>query len=313
MWRSQAFEVPTSRADGPLITMWARARSSWLGDGLRFVEDPMVDILRVVNREGEAEDRVIVRVRLKVHREHPAPLWSSDPDWAEPRTVKLDERWTLGRRDKRWFLLSMDGDPLAAPVLSAPLIPTPAADEPRLREESLRELGTADRVTTVSPGELIDHDEPPMLALLDLSAVDGRFMPALLGADLARIVEAWEEASTGAQGPLLQVATPEASAGLLHASSGGAKVTLRIQDAVIRRWELLRLDASASPARVEVSLTVEAIRYLIDETTGGHVAGSTDVSHEISLTWTLELADGAVAQWRLVTTSDPAAALTTSR
>lgn len=117
--------------------------------------------------------------------------------------VHIDERWTLGYSEGRWILLSVDGDPLAAPLLTAPLVPTPASDTERLHEESLAELAH-DRLRgdDVPLSDLVAADERPDLALLDLSVVDGRFLPALIGAELAHLLEVWEEAASGSDEPL---------------------------------------------------------------------------------------------------------------
>jgi hypothetical protein len=57
-----------SRRDD-LIATWAEDRHRQIGDGLRLVGKPRIDVLRVVNREREGEDRAIVRVHLRIHRD----------------------------------------------------------------------------------------------------------------------------------------------------------------------------------------------------------------------------------------------------
>ena len=59
-------------------------------------------------------------------------------------------------------------------------------------------------------------DEEPRLALLDLSNVDGRFMPDLIEKTLHHIVEAWEAATAGPHEPLLAVANNDATWSLLE-------------------------------------------------------------------------------------------------
>ncbi|MEA2271489.1 MAG: hypothetical protein QOI98_197 [Solirubrobacteraceae bacterium] len=299
----------SSRSDSALIELWARTRAAALGDGLRVIGDPRIDLLRVVNREGEDEDRIVVRIRARVHRDRAAPRYPGAPTapLVEPHTVTLDERWTLGRDSDRWLLLSTDGDPLASPILSRPLIPTPGADDNRLLELSMVELGHDDRSDTIAPRELIDGQAPPGLALLDLSASDGRFSPALLGATLDHLVEAWEEATIGSEAPLAALATSAAVKALLQPPDANTRLVL--QDASIARWNVAQLDVSADPPRVAVDLTVEGIRWIVDDRDRMPVAGSRTARHVMSMCWNLEMRDDAAVQWRLVESSDPTAAL----
>jgi hypothetical protein len=292
------------RPDAHLIAAWARSRESWLGGALDVVGQPSVDLLQVVNRKSETEDRVVARVRLKVRCRSPT-RWTDDivGNLAARHRAHLDERWTLGRRANQWMLLSVDGDPLSGPVLTAPLIPTSSHDVKRLQEESLAELASSEKVSTdVNLSELVAADTPPALALLDLSVVDGRFLPALIAAELAHLIEAWEEATTGSEAPLGNLASHQAAAALLH-PSGDKRLMMR--DAVLKSWEPTRLDLSRQPAAVEVALAMDAIRYVV---TAGrdYLAGNADQPHHMALTWVLELADSAKAPWRLATSNNPA-------
>jgi hypothetical protein len=304
LWRTAEVSGLEERLDAHLIRAWARSRESWLGGALRVVGQPSVDLLQVVNRGGETEDRVIVRVRLKVRWRNPT-RWTEDivGNLAARHHAHLDERWTLGRRENRWMLLSVDGDPLAGPVLSAPLVPTRSHDVKRLQEESLAELASSEKVAKdVNLSDLVAADEPPALALLDLSTVDGRFLPALIAAELAHLIEVWEEATTGSEAPLGNLASHEATAALLH-PAGDKRLIMR--DAELKSWEPTRLDLSRRPAAVEVALTVDAIRYVVT-VDRDYVVGNADQPHHMALTWLLELTDSAQAPWRLARSNNPA-------
>jgi hypothetical protein len=304
LWRSGDVSGLKNRPDAHLVKAWARSRESWIGGGLEAVGQPSIDLLRVVNRGDEAEDRVVARVRLDVHCKRPRPL--GDDVFGKlvaRRRVQLDERWTLGRSENKWMLLSVDGDPLAGPVLTAPLIPTRSHDAQRLREESLAELASAEKVAKdVRLSDLVTADEQPALALLDLSILDGRFLPALIAAALAHLLEAWEEASTGSETPLEKLASSNARASLLH-PEGDKRLIVR--DAVLKSWEPTGLALSRSPPAVDVALAVDAIRY-VATAEGDYLAGNAQRSHHIALTWVLELADSAQTPWRLATSSNPA-------
>jgi hypothetical protein len=296
-WRSGAFENPAGRSDARLIKAWARSNESWLGDGLESFGKPSVDVLDVVNRDGKEEDRVVLRVRVRIHCKHPK-LGALGV-----RFVHLDERWTFGRIGSQWNLLSVIGDPLAGPILTAPLIPNASFDTTRLRQESLAELADAQKMNDdVALSDLVGTDEAPDFALLDLSAVDSRFLPALIAGHLARIIEAWELAGTGIDGPLENLASAQATKALLR-SSGGTRLIVR--DAVLKSWRPTRLDLARHPPAVEVALEVEAVRYLV-RGDGGTVVGNQTVRHPMALMWTLELSGSERTPWRLVVSNDPA-------
>jgi hypothetical protein len=268
-----------------------------LGSGLNVVGTPSIELLRVVNRDDEAEDRVVVRVRVRVHCRHPRE------GLVATRRINLDERWTLGRSGSRWILLSMGGDPLAGPVLAAPLVRSRADDTERLREESLAELGDAQKVgDDVELGDLVDKDEPPALALLDLSILDGRFLPALIAAQLAHLLDAWEEAVSGSEAPFKERASTQARSALLRPGRG---THLVIQDVVLKSWEPTSLDLSRRPPAIEVTLEVDAIRYVANGRGRGR-AGNEKEPRRMVLQWCLELTDSARAPWRLITSNNPA-------
>ena len=296
-WRLEDGGVLNGRPDAQLVVAWARSRQLWLGRGLEVRGTPSVDLLRVVNREGEDEDRVIVRVRVSVHCKHPRL------GLLGIRHARLDERWTLGRVDTGWALLSVDGDPLAGPVLSAPLIPNRSFDADRLLEDSLAEMADAQRVgDDAALRDLISTDEPPALAVLDLSVVDGRFLPPLIAAQLTHILTAWEGAINGSQAPLAALATPEARSALLQPGPG---MRLVMRDAVLKSWRPTRLDLARRPPAIEVTLDVEAVRYVATDDGRDRVGNESD-RRQIVLSWVLELTDTARSPWRLAASNNPA-------
>jgi hypothetical protein len=297
-WRSPDGAALDDRRDGPLIRAWAQSREAWLGTGLRVIGVPAIDLLRVVNREDEVEDRIVARVRFRVHRDHPA---APEPPLS-PHRLHLDERWTLCRDGERWLLVSVAGDPLAGPVLSAPLIPSPAYDTQRLEEASLSELAGEPPVGIANPGELYDHDAPAPLALLDLSLSDGRFSPLLIAAGLSRIVEAWETASDGSEEPLTRVASKAAIRALLNDSDGDDRRFIR--DATLEHWQVVAVDAARQPPAVTVSVVIKAASW----TENHPFLGSDRQRRELAHAWALELHETRqhAWYWRLATSSTAA-------
>jgi hypothetical protein len=300
LWRNGECGALDGCPDERLVRAWARSRASWLGSGLKVVGKPSIDILRVVNRADEEEDRAVVRVFVHIHCRHPRL------GFVATRYVHLDERWTLGRSGGRWVVLSIGGDPLAGPILAAPLVPNPSFDTERLREESLAELANARRVgDDVALSDLVSADEPPALALFDLSLLDGRFESALIATQLAHLLEAWEEAMTGSDGPFEELASARARTTLLRPRRG---TRLIIRDAVLKSWQPTRLDLTRKPLTIEVALDVEAVRYVITDG-GSHLAGEATEPRRMGLTWVLELTGPRGIPWRLAGSNSPAEAI----
>jgi hypothetical protein len=297
LWRKGECGALEGSPDERLVRAWARSRKSWLGSGLKVVGRPSIDLLRVVNRADEEEDRVVVRVFIHIHCRHPRL------GFVATRYVHLDERWTLGRRGGHWVLLSIGGDPLAGPVLTAPLIPNPSFDTERLREESFAELASAQRVgDDVALGDFVSADEPPALALFDLSLLDGRFESALIATELAHLLEAWEEAVTGSEAPLAELASAQARRTLLRPRQG---VRLIMRDAVLKSWQPTRLEMTRKPPAIEVALDVGAVRYVVTDS-GSHLAGEETDPRPMGLTWILELSGSSQTPWRLASSNNPA-------
>lgn len=294
LWRTGQPGALQGSPFGSIVRAWARSREGWLGPGLSVLGRPSVDVIGVVNRGIEGGDGIVVRVRIRLYCRHPrVPAISL-------RYVRLDERWTLDRGGGRWNLRSMDGDPLAGPVLTAPLIPNPSFDTDRLMEESLIELANKQKVgdDTALAG-LVREDEPPAFALTDLSVVDARFAPTLIAAELARLVETWELAGTGDQGPLQDRTSEGARVALL---GSGPRPQAIVRQAVLKSWEPKALLLTRMPPEIELVLTIEAIRYVL-ASDGAFLGGREP--RRMELEWTLELTDSATTPWRLAASSNP--------
>jgi hypothetical protein len=288
------------RSDARVIELWARSVAEWLGPGPRLVKPASVDFLRVINRRGESEDRIVLRVRLRLRRAHHGRLYDA-------RTVTADQRWTLARTQGTWILLSIDPDPVATGILDGGLIPAEWADGDRLREQSLAEVGDAD---AAGPGidlsELVSSELPPSRQLAELANVDGRFARELLKARIGHIVEVWEQACLGSAEPLAAVASSEAVSMLLHPPAGDDRNQLVLRDALVDRWEPTRLILSTGPPQIELAVTLSAVRYVVASLTGKQLAGATDARHQMRLNWTLTLPVSKPGAWQLTFTTNPA-------
>jgi hypothetical protein len=296
IWRTGAVE---GRRDGPLLKAWATSREQSLRCALRVAGRSRIDILRVINRESDAEDRVIVRVRVHVRRDRRRRLEPGEtPGVPAIGGLTLDERWTLSQRSGEWYLSSVAGDPLAGPVLSAPLITSPVHDDQRLREASLRELAERHEEPRYSAAELVDRDAPAALALLDLSLADDRFSPMLLGATVAHIVEAWEEASDDPR-PLESVTSEHGINQLLHPHD--PESTTLIRDATVKHWSVLELYPDHVPPAVLVRVSLRAARYRVAD---GRSFGDDRKRRDCEVDWELELEGGKQPRWRLIGARD---------
>lgn len=73
VWTGTDEPILESHADAGVIRAWALSHGS--DTGTHVEGRPRVDLLRVVNRAGDTEDRVSVRVRGRVHQhQHPSLL-----------------------------------------------------------------------------------------------------------------------------------------------------------------------------------------------------------------------------------------------
>ena len=301
LWRDPGAAL-RARPDAARIRGWARSRQAALGVGLR-ASKPSVDLLRVVRRPDAAEDRAVVRVRCRFHRQRPPH--APGPDSLRPtgHAAHLDERWTLGRDRGRWVLLSTDGDPKSAALLRTSLVSGAAGDDERLREQSLSELARQEAPQSDQLADIIDPDKPAQAALMDLSVVDGRFDPQLIESAVRHLVEAWEEATTGSTEPLSRLTSPEAAMTLLHPSGGDHGLRLVVRDARLEHWSP-RSVVKAAPPRVVLDVVIAAVRYVVEEDTNSHIAGNDRDERPISIAWTLELVDSE-PPWRLTESTDP--------
>jgi hypothetical protein len=291
-----------SRPDAGLIRAWGASVRDRYGEFVEIHRDPAVHVLRVVNRDGANEDRVVARVRVTLARDPDRSRnMPGDQTLLAARSVHVEERWTLGRHRDGWLLVSLSGDPLSAAVMSAPLITSPADDDERLREASLRELGATGAANGAGAGELADRDAPPAEQLRDLSVVDDRFEPALLEATIAHILDAWEQSTDGSTHTLAKVATKNAIRSLQY--PGGPGGHRYVRDVRLRHWEVAGLNPTPERPTVQVALEIKAATYRSD---GRRLSGSDRRRRRLNLLWTLKLdADQAgEPRWRLDSSED---------
>ena len=203
---------------GPdLLVEWTRrlddfARKGWHNRVEVGPERVKIDYVGLVNRTGDREDRVVVHVQ--------ALIW----DYVETNTGRvipyagssamtrtLSEFWTLGKRDRHWIVLSIEGEGEGKYHLTEPLAAVPSDDTQLLRDEVVAERA-ATEAPRFAPAEVADMDfeGPARAAALDLALADERFDPDLIEASVRRILAAWASAIDGDDTALEALARPEA-------------------------------------------------------------------------------------------------------
>jgi predicted lipid-binding transport protein (Tim44 family) len=264
---------------------------------------PEVQYVGMVNRADDKDDRVVVRVEATltdyVETKQGHALMA---DGASSKTRTLTEYWTLGKRDDRWTLLSIEQEEEGKHQLEEELVTTPWADVKRLRDEALVEGAVADKVAPgfeVSDVADLDFDGDARAAALDLSLADGRFAPDVLETAARRAVAGWAEAIDGDDSALSAVASPAAVSALLHPGDPSGRTRLVVRGPQIRRVRIAALDAAAKPPTMTIDVEVTGTRYVQDRDTADVVAGSASGATDFTERWTMAL-DGPDDQpWRI--------------
>jgi predicted lipid-binding transport protein (Tim44 family) len=265
---------------------------------------PTVEYLGLVNREGDAEDRVIVRISAT--QEDYVELAGGgtvNKEGESDRTVSVEEWWTLALREGRWIVVSIEQEAEGRHHLDAPIVARPDADDERLHDEATVEVAQADAAPpTVKTAEIADLDfaGDARAAALDLSLADARFAPDVLEVAVRRAVAGWAEAIDGEDAPLLAVAAPEVATRLLHPS--GEQTRLVVRGPRIRQVRITRLDAAADPARMAVEVDVAGRRYVEDRDTADVLSGSKDSETTFTERWLLAIDGPPESPWRIVGT-----------
>jgi predicted lipid-binding transport protein (Tim44 family) len=289
---------------GPdLMVEWNRRLDDFDRKGWHNVTEirsgPDVEYLGLTNRDADADDRVVVRVSATtrdVVRDRRGHVITRNGSSSE--LTHVGEFWTLGKRDGRWILLSIEQDAEGMHHLDAAIVATPAGDDERLRDASVTELAAADAVPAAALAEItpVDMDGDARAAALDLSLVDGRFAPDVLEVAARRAVDAWAEAVDGGDSALEAIAEPAAVDALLYAGDPSRRTRLVVRGP---RLTALRITGLAD-REMTVEAQLRGRRYREDRDTLALVEGSRDRETDFAERWTLRLGDDAASPWRIV-------------
>ena len=289
VWAGREEREHRERRDIQLLRGWANSHRRQLGAALRIAGRPKVDIVSVVNREDQTEDRAIVRLHLRVHRDPKASgNEPGDQTIFAQRIVPVEERWTLVRRRDRWLLASVSGDPISDELMTSPLIASPVEDDERVRETALREIAGRQAVPASELRDATDPELPAPQQLRELSTLDDRFSPQLIEAELRHLVEAWEAHTDGSGWPLKHMASVKAIRALIHPGNGA--VHRMIRDARLVDWKVIEIDLESGPPHMRVWVQIEAAVFASDH---GKWIGSDRRRTKHALVWKLKLASPA--------------------
>jgi predicted lipid-binding transport protein (Tim44 family) len=293
---------------GPdLMVEWERRlddfdRRGW-HNVCEILQGPTVEYLGLVNRADDADDRVIVRVESRQRDVVIDRNGTTITRTGQPEIVTTAEYWTLGKREGRWTLLSIEQDAEGAHHLDAEIVASPWSDS-RLRDESVTELATADAVADDQIAGLadLDFDGTARAAALDLAMVDGRFAPDVLEAAARRAVDAWADAVDGDDTALERAATPGAVRELLYGGDASERTRLVVRGPRLNALRITALHAHATPPAMSVEADVTGRRYREDRDTVAVVEGSKEREVTFTERWTMTLDGDSEVPWRIAAT-----------
>ena len=307
---------------GPdLLREWERRLDDLQAKGWRNVvanwQPVTVRYVGLTNRADDRDDRVVVHIQCMM--DDYVVTADGRHLYEKGRNSKrclVQEYWTLGKRDGRWILLSIEDQSEGRHEETEALVVAPESDDERLREQAVYEQASADKVAdgfSIGDAASVSFDGDARTAALDLSLVDGRFALDVLETSARRAVEAWAEAVDGDDTDLLAIATPAAAQALLY-PTGNDSERVVVRGPQLRRLEIAALDPHAEPATMTVKLDLRGRRYIQNRDTTAVVSGSSSHAVNFSETWTLALQGDDAHPWQIVGVDGrvPAAALPSS-
>lgn len=316
-WHERDEAALAGLAGADLLVEWHRRLADFASKGwhnqVEVRSGPTVEYVGLVNREDDAEDRVVLRIEAAMND------WCTTAsgenvyhNGATSPATSLCEYWTLARssiaEDAHWILLSIEQRAEGDHHLDSGVIASPWGDDKRIGVESTLEVAAADGpVAGFTTADLVDPDfaEDAKAAALDLSLVDPRFGPDVILACVSRAVEAWIEAVDGPDRALEAVATPEAIRALLHPGDTAAdpRTRLVVRGVAVERIDVQALRPTPEPAVITVAVSARGRRYVEDRDTVQLLSGSKDDEREFIEYWSLALTGDAASPWQITGTA----------
>jgi predicted lipid-binding transport protein (Tim44 family) len=286
------------------------ARRGWRNH-VQVASMPKVDYVGLRNAADDRDDRVTVLIQAQL-RDYVVDAYGERLRRSDTLsdTTMVREFWTLGKRDGRWTLLSIEQGAEGAHALEEEIVATPWSDDRAMRDEALVAGAAADAVpqdTNIAELADLDFQGDARAAANDLSLVDGRFAPDILEVAARRAVQAWAEAVDGDDAKLNAIARPDAVQELLHPGDASQQTRLVVRGPRVKQIRIVALDAAAMPPTMTIEVDLEGRRYVEDRDTAAIRSGSQSRATSFTEYWTLAL-DGDEAQpWRIVGVGAPLA------
>jgi len=291
-----------------LMVEWSRRLNDFDRRGWHnrvAVKGLRTEYVGMTNRADDDRDLVVVRVSALLDDYVLDGNGNVIPHSGNPSTeAHLREYWTLGMRDGRWMLLSIEQDDEGEYQLEAPLITLPEDDVGAIRDEAVVELGVdAKAPPGTRLGDLVDVDfaDDALTAARDLALIDGRLNPDVIEVSVRRAISGWAEAVDGEDEALLDVAPPAIAQDLLHPD--GAQTRLVVRGPKMRKATVSELDPS-DPIRVAIEAEVTGVRYIEDRDTVAVVSGDKNAERTFTERFVLQLTDDPENPWQLVAAAE---------
>jgi predicted lipid-binding transport protein (Tim44 family) len=298
-----------------LLAQWERRLEDFDRRGWRNrvqpLGEPTVEYVGLTRRGNPRDHRVVVRIGARL-RDYVEDAYGNHIKRTGQlgETTSLREFWTLGRRDGRWVLLSIEQGAEGAHALRDRIVATTWSDEHALRDEALVEGAVADAIpegTRVAEVADLEYEGGARAAALDLSLADGRFSPDLLEVAARRAVAAWGLAVDGDDFALHAIAHPDAVRELLHPSDPSGKTRLVVRGPTVKQIRIVGLDAAAEPPTMTIEVDLAGSRYLEDRDTTAVLAGSPTRVTGFTERWTFALDGNSRQPWRIASVGAQAA------
>ena len=298
-----------------LLQEWSRRlddfdRKGWR-NRVQVASTPSVDYVGLRNAAEDQDDRVTVLIQARL-RDYVVDSYGQRVGRTDALsdTTMVREYWTLGKRDDRWVLLSIEQGAEGEHALKEDIVATPWSDDRAMHDEALIEGAVADAVpesTNIAELADLDFTGDARAAANDLSLADGRFAPHILEVAARRAVQAWAEAVDGDDAKLNAVAHPEAALQLLHPGDPSQQTRVVVRGPQVRQIRIIALDAAATPPTMTIEVDLTGRRYLEDRDTAAVLGGSQSRATNFTEHWTLALDGDEKEPWRIASVGSPLA------
>jgi predicted lipid-binding transport protein (Tim44 family) len=296
-----------------LLVEWERRLDDFDRRGWRNhvepIGQPTITYVNLHRTGDEATDRVVVKVDARV-KDYAVDRMGHHlkRTGAMSDITRIQEFWTLQKRDGHWILASIEQGGEGKHALEEQLVATPWGDETGMRDEALIEGAVAEQVpdgTSVADVASVSYENDAHAAALDLSLADGRFAPDVLEVAARRAVAAWAQAIDGNDGVLDAVATPSAKRELLYAGDTSGTVRVVVRGPVVNRIRIVALDATADPPTMTIEVDITGNRYVENRDTAAVLAGSRTRRTSFTERWTVALTGDERQPWRILSAGAP--------